>query len=1087
MEDRGDRVTDIESRAPCVGGKWRLVTALALAILSAWPASHAANLLSEIRPETNGWVRVAGHMATNQTVQLEWSPDLRRWEDLALLDFRQPKPDAYNEWWATNDTFAFLDLAAPTQPRRFYRFHTAPFEATNDWKNQVLSTDDAFAQSGLNSDLDAIRWVKFAVLFDDPYRVVYQDGRVYLLHHQFATNRLAPFRGLSADEFDRVSLFASNQQVLLGTVLFPPRPGIREYGIQFAGRDPYPRELVRTFFERVVSTVVAPADVTPFYLPAFEQSETALIDEAYFEAHGIRVSSVNRWVTSDQVYAAGWALGRLRVLPAAQIDAAYADGRLSPQDILVTDGVPAEVPFLSGILSTTPATPNSHVAILAQAYGIPFAFVAGAAAQARLAQLDGREVVLQATLRSGFAQVSVLEAEEALTPALREELLGLKRPPTPRIQPVSAYGAFIAPVDALRPDDIRYFGGKAAHFGLLRRSIPADSPEAIAFSFDLWTAFMSQVLPSGRRLADEIQMRLAAHTNYPPDIARVRQDLEAVRDLVTRTARFTPEQQTAITNALSHFDPLRRIRFRSSSNAEDGETFSAAGLYDSYSGCLADDLDDDTRGPCRCDPTEGNERGVFRAIQKVYACFYNDNAFLERLRHGLDERAVGMAVLVHYSTPDEYELANGVATVSIEAQLWGGARLKARLVTQKGAVSVTNPAGSALPEVVEVFDPDQIELLQPSGLVPLGSQVLDWPKEYETLAGLLFRVYTDYVDEAGGGAPTNLVLDFEYKKVEPGKLLVKQVRPVPQPPPLSSTRYLLGEAVTYGVYPREGSDILANHRLKCRLDLRTFGGRLTDTNLAEALYAHARLEFRQGSALHTIEGMPSEWPDATHAVSQDPRRGTIVEDGWTFGTGSNRWTFLLTSVIPSAASEATPFLAQAEIRKWLRVTYATPQPIFGTAGAPRTTATEEVQLVTLPGAATLSPDPPEAFEGPGNLHFQVRFLNPTNQSGPPLGVDQNFWGTYPASYSTWLESEIEGATLEPLALRDYYAQSAMPTHKYLWSYYLFEPALDPGLSPEQRAEWQAKDIQWIYVTRSLIGPRDVEVTFYGADGLPRGP
>ncbi|HOG88780.1 MAG TPA: hypothetical protein PLG26_16175, partial [Verrucomicrobiota bacterium] len=59
--------------------------------------------------------------------------------------------------------------------------------------------------------------------------------------------------------------------------------------------------------------------------------------------------------------------------------------------------------------------------------------------------------------------------------------------------------------------------------------------------------------------------------------------------------------------------------------------------------------------------------------------------------------------------------------------------------------------------------------------------------------------------------------------------------------------------------------------------------------------------------------------------------------------------------------------------------------------------------------------------------------------------------------------------------------------KYLWSHYLFEPSLDPGLSPEQRAEWQAKDVQWIHVTRSLIGPRDVQVTFYGADGLPRGP
>ena len=102
---------------------------LALAILSAWPAlSHAANYLSDIRPATNGWMRVAGHMATNQAVQLESSPDLKSWEGLALLDFRQPKPDAYNEWWATNDTFAFLDLAAPTQQRRFYRFCTAPFQ-----------------------------------------------------------------------------------------------------------------------------------------------------------------------------------------------------------------------------------------------------------------------------------------------------------------------------------------------------------------------------------------------------------------------------------------------------------------------------------------------------------------------------------------------------------------------------------------------------------------------------------------------------------------------------------------------------------------------------------------------------------------------------------------------------------------------------------------------------------------------------------------------------------------------------------------------------------------------------------------------
>jgi len=72
-----------------------------------------------------------------------------------------------------------------------------------------------------------------------------------------------------------------------------------------------------------------------------------------------------------------------------------------------------------------------------------------------------------------------------------------------------------------------------------------------------------------------------------------------------------------------------------------------------------------------------------------------------------------------------------------------------------------------------------------------------------------------------------------------------------------------------------------------------------------------------------------------------------------------------------------------------------------------------------------------------------------------------------------------------LVLRAYHAQSAMPTHKYLWSYFLFEPGLDPGLTAAQRAEWEAKGIQWIHVTRALIPPREVQVTFYGPDGLPR--
>ena len=46
------------------------------------------------------------------------------------------------------------------------------------------------------------------------------------------------------------------------------------------------------------------------------------------------------------------------------------------------------------------------------------------------------------------------------------------------------------------------------------------------------------------------------------------------------------------------------------------EQFSGAGLYDSFSGCLADDLDDDTFGPSHCDETKAGERGAMRALRK---------------------------------------------------------------------------------------------------------------------------------------------------------------------------------------------------------------------------------------------------------------------------------------------------------------------------------------------------------------------------------------------------------------------------------------------------------------------------------------
>ena len=93
----------------------------------------------------------------------------------------------------------------------------------------------------------------------------------------------------------------------------------------------------------------------------------------------------------------GWAHGRVVYVAGEDIADAYADGTLRPEDILLTDGVPAEVPFVAGVLSLAPSTPSSHVAILAGDWEIPFAFLAQAESVDAAQALVGREVILRAT------------------------------------------------------------------------------------------------------------------------------------------------------------------------------------------------------------------------------------------------------------------------------------------------------------------------------------------------------------------------------------------------------------------------------------------------------------------------------------------------------------------------------------------------------------------------------------------------------------------------------------------------------------------------------------------------------------------
>ncbi len=868
--------------------------------------------------------------------------------------------------------------------------------------------------------------------------------------------RLPPFRGLSRAEFDQVSLRRAGQQVVLGAVLFAPGE-LREIGIQFVGLDPYPPEAVAGWWEQVAAVIEAPPDVTRFYFPTYEQQAVAEANREFFAGRGIAVGSPARWIAGDECYAPGWALGRLVHLAPGEVDAAVAAGRLRPDDVLLLEAVPAELPPVAGVITLTPATPNSHVAILARSQGRPFAFFAREEVRETLRQWDGQEVVLRVIEDLWGCSVRAVNVQDQLDAGQRAALRALLAPPTLNQTPRQPRGRLHLAADTLAPADLPHVGGKAAHFGLLRRALPDHSPQpALAFTFDLWDAYLDQVLPGGQTLRDHVAARLAGFT-WPPDLPRLRTTLAELRTLFRNGTDFSPPLQQAILETLAGagFAPDRNIRFRSSTNVEDSESFSGAGLYDSFSGCLADELDGDTRGPSACDPTESGERGVFRALRRVFASFYNDNAYLERLRHGVDESTVGMAVLVHPSTPDPIELANGVATVRVDKRFAGQRWLDLLLVTQAGAVSVANPDPAARPEVVRGQmwgdGPASLTRESGSGLVPLGGTVLAWEREYQELVRLLDRATRAY--EEIFPARVEFTLDLEYKKVAPeGRLQIKQLRPVPRPTPRPSPPWLLNETNRWSVFQGEFGALFANHRLKSWWSLQTANLPLADPIPAASPLRALEVTWLEGLRPVTRRGALASFPD-----HQSRREGDHWMDRWTWGEDVTRRTLELRTTLPTELPPGQPppvFLSDGSLE--LTVTHRQPQPELDWNG-PTQTRTDVVRLAPVEPVGPRSLPQVRQFTHRG-LTVETRFYWPPNPTGPVAG--------YTAPVQAWVETRLTGLTSRPLVLRSPFAQTYRPGHHNFTEDFLFDPHLEPDLEPELRAELLARNLRGVVIRGS---------------------
>jgi hypothetical protein len=1017
--------------------------------------------------ESNGWPRLAIFRPTNLLYTIQSSKTLMNWAEIAVLHGR--------EFTTNPPVLSFIDMSgAQSEHTRFYRAQAAPITFADDWRNQIFFPNDHYLSESLSFGLPETRWIKFAILTNEPNRVYFQNSLKYKFHYNFASARLPGFKGMSPAQFDDVSLHTNAQRAVLGTVLFSPFPEEREAAIQFVGYDPYRPEEIARWFEIVRSTIQPLNELNVLYIPTYEQAAIAEQNRALFSARGIQIGSLTKWDTGANAYSTGWAIGRLRYVPASEIEEAYSNGTLKPADILLTDAVPAELPYVAGVLSLAPSTPNSHVAILARSYGVPFVYLAEPELRAQAQAYTNREIAL--TAFPGYPQVTIRLLDLTGTdPAIKEQLVAAKNPEPLNIAPRERFGAYTASTENLVPGDIRFFGGKAANFGFLRRQIPTNSPPAIAISFDLWDDFMSQTNGTGKTLRQQIAERLNKYT-YPPNIRAFDDELEAIRDLIEDTTAFTTEQQEQIAAALlAKFDPQMRIRFRSSTNVEDAENFTGAGLYDSYSGCLADDQDSDTAGPSLCDPAENNERGVFRAIRKVYASFYNLNAVLERMRNNIDETKVGMAILVHYSSPDEFELANGVATVTY-TESGGSHSYEGKMVTQKGAVSVTNPDGSALPEVVSFSKTSgnpYFSVKEYSSLLPRGATVLTFDSEYEDFASLFAKAAVAFNGHYTN--KTHFTLDFEYKKLAPGALHVKQVRELPSANPnATTTTYLLNQPQDWRVFQGDYGTVFGNHRLKSKLHLATLDLKLTTNAIAQTIYGPISMEYLDGGAFKTLTGVPNTFSNAAHKVGPYDPLGTPLTDSWTLGTSNGSVRLTLTTTMRTTARPAeSPVISLADAQLQLAAAYSRALPIVETGRETNSVTEDFILLTNRQETNSKSIEITRTVPATAGAAVTTTFYWPE----PPKGVTAG----YTAPLMAWKQTRIEGLTTEPIILRDYYSQTYRPHHHNFSEDFLFEPALEPGISSTIVEELRARNIRYIYV---FWGGEDFGSTIWvaGEDG-----
>ncbi|MBI1766135.1 MAG: PEP/pyruvate-binding domain-containing protein [Acidobacteria bacterium] len=432
-------------------------------------------------------------------------------------------------------------------------------------------------------------------------KVYFINSQRYAFHSEFVNaSYLTLERGR---EFFRHNYLEATRRFVLGTIAYQTR--LDKYTFEFWEGDLATSEIVRETQHALNASFFAPLYFKP---NSARQEEVAAQLPELPKLLPSETNAPQDYLPLNQAQNAGV----LRIL-----DRLTDDIILDRNEIVVFGEPPLTLTPVSGIITTTFSTPLAHVNLLAKNWGVPNAYIKGAAETFQ--PLAGKFVYFETrddgyTLRPATVNET---AERGRQLAKRSDLI------TPAAD--LEFRELTALKDQ-RSTEAKRFGAKSANLGELLHAVHAGTVRDITVpsGFTIPFYYYEQFLRAHK--LDEALLELLGNDRFNHDAAYRKERLAELRGKI-QAGSLNAEFSRAVLAKKRLLFGGKGVFARSSTNSEDLPNFNGAGLYTSV-------------------PNVRDDQALLAAIKTVWASLWNYEAYEARESFGINHSGVYPAVLI---------------------------------------------------------------------------------------------------------------------------------------------------------------------------------------------------------------------------------------------------------------------------------------------------------------------------------------------------------------------------------------------------------------------------------------------------------